>query len=277
MSTSGFLYRDILKYVIPTLLLLLLIVPLFESSIDYKVLIPFGIIISLIIGPLLAKLSTFFYKIFPKVREVISISNWMNSNWNYRKMFYNISKDDRDYLYLTGAYVEFFKNSGLVIFIYMVVTIILMIVEVKGNYSNYLTHSTIVLSSLEVNTFFILIICIILINTLKAALIFETKILLFPDGQFEIFAEKVQRENNELIARKIYGKIDKLQGIEVNLYHQNKLVSTCSTNQYGYWNFDLNDEYLDSKLKIIIVHHSQPIEREIEICLRCKPYFDINL
>ncbi|TNJ34210.1 hypothetical protein FGF66_12340, partial [Chlorobaculum thiosulfatiphilum] len=166
MSTSGFLYRDILKYVLPTLLFLILIVPLLNGSINYEILIPFGIITSLLFGPLLSEISTLLFKLFPKVKKLISVSEWMNSNWDYGKMFYSLSKDERDYLYLTAAYIDFFKNSGLVIFIFMVLSLILMVIDLKGDYLGYLSHTTCIISKFNVNTFALIITCAVFIWSL---------------------------------------------------------------------------------------------------------------
>ncbi len=242
MSTSGFLYRDILKYVMPTLLFLILIVPLLESSVDYQILILFGIIISLLFGPLLSRISTLLFKLFPNVKKVIKVSHWMNSNWDYRKAFYSLSKDERDYLYLTGAYIEFFKNSGFVVSVFMILSLIFMVIDLKGNYLEYLNHTTCIMSKFGFNTIALIITCFILIGSLKDALIFETKILLYPNGQFEIFAERVQKESKELLAKKIYGNIKELQGIEVKLIYQNKIEATCLTDENGYWSFDFKNE-----------------------------------
>ncbi len=277
MSTSSFLYRDVIKYIIPTLLFLILATSLVPEEIDLPPLITFGIIISLLFGAFISTISNWFFRLFPDVRRVISIAQWMNSNWDYRKMFYYIHKEERDYLYLTGAYIEFFKNSACILVVFALTWFGKMLWDTHLQWDDLLRHSILLAGSIKLNTLVIITLCIVLFFILKKALIFETKILLFPNGQYDIFSEKIQRREKEIIARSIYGKIGDRKGVEIELYSGNTLLSSCTSLDFGYWSVPLKKEFLNIPLEIRTTLDSKKIRQNILVKNYNKPYIEIEL
>ena len=277
MSTSSFLYRDVIKYIIPTLLFLILATSLVPEEIDLPPLITFGIIISLLFGAFISTISNYFFRLFPDVRRVISIAQWMNSNWDYRKMFYYIHKEERDYLYLTGAYIEFFKNSACILVVFALTWFGKMLWDTHLQWDNLLRHSILLAGSIKLNTLIIITLCIVLFFILKKALIFETKILMFPNGQYDIFSEKIQRREKEIIARSIYGRIGDRKGVEIELYSGDTLLSSCKSREFGYWSVPLKKEFMNIPLEIRAKLDSKNIKQNILVKHYNKPYIEIEL
>jgi hypothetical protein len=118
MSMSSFLYRDVLKYVLPSILFFFLLFTLLNQDLETDLVVSIGTLLSLIFGCIVDKPSEKLFKIFISVRNTSEVVKWMNANWNLDKVFYYLDKEERDYLYLTGAYIGFFRNTGLVLFMY---------------------------------------------------------------------------------------------------------------------------------------------------------------
>lgn len=284
MSTSGFLYRDILKHVLPTLLLFLLIFPVFYESIDYTVLSASAVVVSIALGEIFNRLSTKLNKILfsEKAREIGEINVWMNKNWNYRKVFYYLNKDERDYLYLTGAYIEFFKNSVLVFFLFVIAIIVTLIADCGADLQSIFFHQTSLFSAIKVNSISLIVSSVILIFSLQRAMVFEVKYLLYPDGQYDYFAEKVQKREKEILFRTIYGKIvdsngEALIGVQILLLKNGKEVDSAKSFNNGYWSFAIREGYFNKKLELKVTVNQKEITQNILIENFNKPYITLHV
>lgn len=284
MSTSGFLYRDILKHVLPTLLLFLLIFPIFYEGINYTVLSSFAVVISITLGELFNRLSTKLNKFIfsERAKEIGEVNTWMNKNWNYRKVFYYLDKDERDYLYLTGAYIEFFKNNILVFFVFGIVIIVTMLIDCSADLQLIFLHQTSLFSSIKVNSLILIFACVILIFSLQRVMVYEARYLLYPDGQYDYFAEKIQKREREILFRTIYGKVvasngDGLVGIQIVLLQEGNEVDTTKSIVNGFWSFAIKDDYFNKKLELKATVNQKEVIQNILVENFNKPYITINV
>jgi hypothetical protein len=281
MSTSGFLYRDILKYVLPSVLFFFLFLSIFKLEIETDSILSIGILTSLLLGCLIDKPSSIFFNTFPDVKNAAKVTKWMNQNWDYRKVFYYLDKDERDYLYLTGAYIVFFRNAGFVLFSYCIGLTYLLIKDVVLGNQALFEHHVILLKDIHVNTGLMLCICLIIIYSLKREFINETKYLFYPDGQYDYFAEKVQKREKELLAKCIYGEIINriskrpIQGIEIKLINNDNVLIKCKSDKYGFWSIPLNEHMINTPLEIDYSVNSKIFKQQLHITNYNKPFIQI--
>lgn len=105
ISVAAFAFRDVVKYVLPTMLAYALFVPFFQSEINFDsaliAAVLLGYVLTLLVGNvygwILRKLSKTF-------RNLTLRTRMNNARWDYRVLTVNLSKDENDALYLTDSY-----------------------------------------------------------------------------------------------------------------------------------------------------------------------------
>lgn len=284
MTTSGFLYRDILKYILPFGLFFGLFYPFtaFKTN-DLNEILPIIILFSFVFGILIEKISTYPFLIFADIRHMKMTNRWMIDNWNIKKLFYNLDNNDRDYLFLTAAYISFSYNVGMIILLYFLTTLILFIKDIAFYGQSICTHQIPFIYNTEINSLLVLILSIIIIQSLRKHIVKETSSLIFPNGEYEYFGEKLQKEKHQLFANKIYGVVytkgDKgsskpAAGIEIELIFHDFNIKTHS-DCFGYWSVSIEENMKDKSIRIDFPSHTGVLgNRKINLGEYDKTYFE---
>jgi|GEM_PF-3457049 len=286
MSTSGFLYRDILKYVLPVAIMLLLFIPFINSDFEVNSIGLIAIVLSFVLGCLIEHISTYIKYIFLSIKKTSEIGNWMSENWNYDKVFYYLDKDERDYLYLTAAYIVFCRNVIFILLTYSITIVIHIIVNCQFDIKSIFLYEIPFINDSTLNSWLIMILCCSIIYVLVKSLISEIEYLYYPNGQYDFFAEKTQKKENCLLVKNIYGFviINKVKwmelnkNVEVEILFKNKFIGRIKINEYMYWNFPLSKENLNKKLTINFYNNSFLL-KSLEYIIKDlnKPYIEIEI
>ena len=285
MTVSGFLYKDVLKYILPVGLLFFLFYPLIGNiASDINGVIPAVIIFSFIIGALIERVSPYPFKIFPDIQQVNRTSTWMWQNWNLKQLFYNLNSQDRDYLYLTDSYIHFYYNSGFVILLYFVSIIYLTTKDVICQCNTFFEHKTFFVGGIEAPSWLILTFCIAIFFRLKKLVVREMEFLMCPNGEYEYFGEKLQKDKQQLFVNRIYGVVYKksfdssilspASGVEIELIFHSHTTKTRSDN-YGYWAIPIEQNMLGKLISINFPNQINVLgNKKINLGTFEKPYFE---
>lgn len=231
--SSPFTLRDIIKHVAPTLIALCLFIP-FHPSLNNKIKSEALVFCAIILGYLLEHPVTFLadlvFKILSPVSELFlkllsrfspnlpqseykKLTHkraWLTKNWDYNKLFYSMTQEEREYIYLTGSYTEFYRITSL----YLIVYIILIIGRFTSYiYANY-NSPDIIEAAINMpipmiggwETPFWSIFTLVFISLISSYINFidEYGILFLENGQYVEFAKRYHKEKGN-IAKSIWG------------------------------------------------------------------------
>jgi hypothetical protein len=292
MSTSGFLYRDILKYILPIAFFYLLFIPYVSNKIRVEELVGLSVITSFVLGCSLEYFAKLIFQLLPSVKRDKKVWVWMNRNWNYSKMFYDLDKDDRDYLYLSSAYIEFCRNTAFVLLLYIVFFLFNSFHNVIFFNTNFLNEKIPFLGGIDLPLIIIIPLCCILEWRLLLNMSSEFEYLFFPRNKYECFARKTQKKNGELLLKRIYGcfiyvnskkprKEKRFVDCEVNLVcsDSTKIITQKEiSDNNGFWSIPIEEYMLKGIIHIKLYKSSVLLKVvEIELSRFDDPYIEIEL
>lgn len=112
VSTSAFIYRDVLRHILPAIVGVVLFAPFLRSDstpkVGVDVLSLWVIVIAFTMSLPVLDLAERAYRRV-RGRKGISDLDWWSKVWNFDELFFRLSKDEREYLYLTAAYLAVFQ------------------------------------------------------------------------------------------------------------------------------------------------------------------------
>lgn len=269
ISVSAFVFRDVIRYILPTIIALGLYVPYFVPEgreLSIETLLLFSVVLGYVVySPISYLASTFQISILKYVPRLSIYQHkkrrmWWTTNWDYDELWTNLEQQERDYLYLTMSYIEFFRLSGFYFFIYMVINLIYFISSLYTSFTlgefsgisfgsfivQLLTYKTQMLGNWNASTLIVIVLSTILFYFLYASSSSEYGILFVDGGFFPKFAEKYQKKIGN-IARSIWGTVYEIYGDERNplpavevslLGNDNELVSKSTTDDSGDFQFE---------------------------------------
>lgn len=125
VQASPFTFRDFLQAILPGLIGASLFAPYTKAQSTEELLIGVGLFSYVIYTPISELAARSFGLILStKMKKLNANREWHARNWNYDRLFYHASNEDREYLYLTGAYVEFYRITAFYFLIYIAVQIV---------------------------------------------------------------------------------------------------------------------------------------------------------
>ena len=143
ISASVFVTRDFIEYVLPATVVVCLFAPWIRGgSIGLESLAAGAVLASYVLGAMQNTLSRIpwidgtlaRFHLRPPAerpegrehtrRQIREERQWQAENWDFDRLFYGLSKDDREYLYLTLAYANLSYALSLYLFFYGIVNLI---------------------------------------------------------------------------------------------------------------------------------------------------------
>lgn len=120
VQAAPFTFRDFMQQILPGLIAAGLFVPYTGTEQTEATFIGAALLSYVIYTPVSKAANVF--KVLPflrkKIRKLDADRVWMGANWNYDRLFYVVTNEEREYLYLTGAYMQFYKLSAFYFFLY---------------------------------------------------------------------------------------------------------------------------------------------------------------
>lgn len=241
IGPTGFIFRDFIKYILPTAIACFLFVPLTVGSVE-KSKIELLILISFLMGYVIynpvARLSGKLHKrIKLKHIEIDSIMQKfqvLNLKYDLSKLWNLLEKEEREYLYLTQSYIEFYQITAFYVVIYLSVNILkLLFVIVKKNlvYAVICTNTNLLFYS-EIPTISVILISSSIAFFLYNNTVIELNVLYGDNRQYQFFAEKLHKEHG-CIAKTVWGEIENYDKMEhkeeicLGLYKVSKEKDEC--------------------------------------------------
>lgn len=154
ISPTVFLTRDVLQHVLPASLAAVLFLPYCEvgtSEAEAKIVLFAALVGAYLVGSLLqaasshpateTAMATLFrlltfsrkaetgqeasrYWVGESVREIFDGTEWSDHNWDMNALFSLLTKEEREYFYLTRAYLELFKVTSMLAFVYLALNLV---------------------------------------------------------------------------------------------------------------------------------------------------------
>ena len=112
MPPSAYLVRDLLQYIVPTLVGLTLFVPLVEDDIGAGFLVVAALAAGYGLGPVVSAIAGPLVRLIPGIGRAIRDHQrthlWWSANVDFDRLWYRLSRDDRQALQAAGAYGELY-------------------------------------------------------------------------------------------------------------------------------------------------------------------------
>lgn len=136
MAPTSFLVRDILQHVVPTLTGLALFVPMVEDDVGPGLLVVAAVVLGYVLGPVVAALAGPLVRLVPgvgaPVRRHHNAHLWWSANVDFDRLWYRLSRDDRQSLHAARAYAELYAAMALYLAVYAGVTAGRFAVDIAG-------------------------------------------------------------------------------------------------------------------------------------------------
>jgi hypothetical protein len=302
LGASGFIFRDFIKYILPTItgacLLLPVFVPWRYLKIDQIVFI--SILVGYIIYPVASCVANFVHDHLPcreislsKDSPAVKQSRWVKKNWDLKGLRPKIDKDEREYLYLTLSYLEYFQITAFYFLLFSLCNFVNILLSVPRlcsipndsidlfNFFQSITVGTIVGS--PVPSLYAGLIGLILSYSLFHASVVEYRALYGIDGAYEFLLKKYHLIYGGL-AHSIWGQVLNIENVPIEhkgrltleLFRNNHSLGTCTTDDDGRFQFhgSLN-ACINYKCKVVIVTPGFSGESEMSITSKSIPNFSI--
>jgi hypothetical protein len=298
LGASGFIFRDFIKYILPTLTGACLLLPMFVEwkliKIDQIIFLSF--LSGYIIYPLVSLVANFVHDRLPCVGGIslspkspaVEESRWVKSNWDMKALRSKIDKDEREYLYLTQSYSEYFQITGFYFLLFSVFNFIRIFASSPDSllaafnscklfeYIQSVSIGTIVGSS--VPSIYAGLFGLVISFLLFQASVIEYKALFGINGAYEFFLEKYQSSKGGL-ARSIWGRVHletESRCLKLKLLRNNKHIDTCIVDELGRFQFsDRFNECINYRCKIVVATPGFAGESEMSITKNCIPCLNV--
>lgn len=272
LSPAGFIFRDAVEYILPTVLLLALFSPYFYQ-LDALSFVGLAVVLGYLTSWFQGKVAS-IYKKFGSVKAVKEQHMWHEKNWDYDKLFLELGHRDREYLYLTQAYGNFYMIVSFYLVSYFAANAGVVLVRMLQSehtwgslVAAYVSTSTPMIGGFTLPTW------IVLVSSLVGATVCyeecSSEIRTLFTYQYPMFARKYHELRGGL-AKAVWGRIKKkdsgepVAGVSVTVYHPEtgKVVGqpTRTDESCRYQIFDI--PYLNSPYIIEIVHGGNRINVE---------------
>ncbi len=128
MPPSAYLVRDILQRIVPTLVGLTLFAPLVEDDVSAGFLAVAALAAGYVLGPVVAAVAGPLVRLVPGIGRVIrrhrQVHAWWSANVDFDRLWYRLSRDDRQALHAARAYSELYATVAFYLVLYAVIAAI---------------------------------------------------------------------------------------------------------------------------------------------------------
>ena len=125
MTPSAYLVRDVLQYGMSTLVGLALFLPLADDDVGPGVLIVAALAAGYAVGPVIAAVAGPLVRLVPgigrPVRRHRQSHQWWSANVDFGRLWYRLSRDDRQALHAARAYGELYATLAFYLGLYAIV------------------------------------------------------------------------------------------------------------------------------------------------------------
>lgn len=295
-SPSSFIFRDFIQYIFPTLIAACLFVPFssrLNSVVSFEGLFFGAAILGYIISSPLTKLVNFSMRYIPiakgTLREYEKRGEWIANNWNFERLFFVLSNDEREYIYLTSSYAEFYRFVGFYLLIYFVANVAWLLSSILPDagslaevWRRSLGAATPMLKNVQVPTLLLLLITPVLSYFLFRDFFTEYEAMFLERGQYAAFAEKYHLEKGN-IAVSIWGKVlsqgEPVAQAQIKLLSSNyEELDRAMTDEKGHFQFvGKYAECLNSTCHLYLAGPSFELEQTLLLSEKQVPYVEIDV
>ena len=124
MPPSAFLIRDVIQHVIPTLVALVLFVPLVTDDVGGGPLVMGAVVLAVVAGALMSTIGGPVVRMLPglagRARRHRRNRAWWNRNFDFVRLWYRLTQAERQNLYATQAYAEMYAMVAFYLLAYVV-------------------------------------------------------------------------------------------------------------------------------------------------------------
>ncbi len=291
LPSDPFSFRDFIQFILPTLIGASLFLPYVSPLPSIETVLVLAALFSYIIATPVSEFARLVYRLIPgvrrRVKELADRREWWGCNWDYDRLFYFLSKDERDYLYLTGSYTEFNRTVSVYVLVYFLVQLGALVraaIEVPAAgiswWAAALGQTTPMLGGWTAPTMLLAVVAIVLFRYLFANFAQEWEILFLEGGQYVTFAIKYHEAGNR-IARSIWGRVGSAQhsvaNAEVTLLADGSQLAQTQTDRDG--RFQLVDAYplcLGKGCLVRVKQGTVTVEKELSTDPKAIPYMEFR-
>jgi hypothetical protein len=294
VGEAAFVFRDVIKYILPTLLALVLFAPLATDAVSLDHLL----FASILIGYVASLLVGNYYLELPLIRKhkarVDEQIEKNNARWNYTALTTILDKDERDALYLTDSYAALYLLFSAYFLAYAV-TVTVMTSHDIWSWSPTTNKADLSLKSWclflwgigtktfvgsKVPSLILILIGFLFSRTAWWAYLLEYKVL-----HLHVYPALAKRfhSDGQVIAQAIWGRIrqggEPLKSEEIQMVDRsNQVLATTTTDDTGDFIFEnMYSKYLHSYLYIRFTGHPGLPPRQIYVAKAQIPEFNIDL
>jgi hypothetical protein len=282
--------RDFFQRIFPTIIAVSLFAPLYaplRNVISLEGLIFSAFLLGYLIESPISRIISLIYDKLPSAKAYSKRMRWFGKNWDYSKLFYSLTNEEREYLYLTASYAHFYKSVSFYLLVYFGCNLFLLLkrVPLAGSVADLpsclISTTTPILKEWEAPTFLLLITSAILCYSTFKDYLLEYEVLFLDEGAYVTMAEKYHRENGN-IARNIWGRVlhngQAVDAAKVSLLKNAEEIADVTANEDGYFQFDGKfAECVGSPCKLKVRVNGQELETSFSLKDKQVPYFQINV
>ncbi|HVF60958.1 MAG TPA: hypothetical protein VNJ70_14220 [Thermoanaerobaculia bacterium] len=215
VQAAPFSFRDFLRSILPGLIAAGLFVPYTGASRNEELVLGIALLSYVIYTPL-SKLANVF-RLMPivggRVRALDEDLELRKGNWDYKRLFYLATTEEREYLYLTAAYLDFYRLTALYFLAYLVTQLAMLAVALGAVittpdrwYAAVKNEGTPMLGGWDAPTSLVALVAFVILWFLLADFLNEYRIL-FGD-QYDQFARRYHAESGGVVTS-IWGRVTK--------------------------------------------------------------------
>ncbi len=252
MEVSAFAFRDLIRIILPTIVAGCLFAPFgvfLNISISMEVLVFGGIVGGyLIYSPVAVAASlvqeSITWKFFG-LRSGKARFKWLSKNWDFDIMWDSLAKDEREYLYLTNAYFEFYQTVAFYFFLYAIVTAVLWWYHIVFSTQNVAGIFTVpILGGYWAPCWIMSPLALFMFGVLSRDAKIEYEALYGVEGRYVGYCAKLHKKDGGL-AKGIWGlvldkKSNPLKGIKVMIKDGGSEIGKPETDADGYYQLQAN-------------------------------------
>jgi len=224
IGPSGFIFRDFIKFILPTAIGASLFAPFLimkGNTVSFEGLAFIVVLLGYVIYSPIAILSDFFQAKLPfknlRLDDARKQNEKLINRWDYDALWSALSKDEREYLYLTQSYFEFYQTTGFYFLAYFLINLIRFTYTIVNswsiistNWNNLLwqasTIKTPTIVQYDAPTWLAIVLSGLLAYFLFGDATLEYSYLRGSGGAFDRYAQKYHKDVGN-IALSIWGKV----------------------------------------------------------------------
>jgi hypothetical protein len=205
-GSSPLTFRDSIRHLLPTAAAVSLFVPLWsDDKLEVGSLVFACVLLGYVITTPLTKFLGWLYRFTPAVRALGDRRQWIAANWDFGELFLNrLSQEEKEYTYLTGAYLDFYRQLAFYLLIYTSTNVFILAQAIitdqnhAGPWQTILSATTPVVGGSRISTTLLIIVSAVVGVYCFWDFMNEYVSLFLEGGIYTKFAEKSQKKEGGL-------------------------------------------------------------------------------